>query len=79
MKSRFIRSFLSPPKIQFQEIPIGGYFESRGRRYQKISLVVARDEDGNGTIFVVQSEVLPDPFARIASTATTTNNLKLMQ
>jgi hypothetical protein len=54
---------MNAPTIQFQEIPIGGYFESRGRRYQKISLVIGRDEDGNGTIFVIQSEVLPDPFA----------------
>jgi hypothetical protein len=64
---------MNAPTIQFQEIPFGGCFESRGRRYQKISLIVARDEDGNGSIFMAQSEVLPDPFAPSASTAPATN------
>jgi hypothetical protein len=48
-----------PLAIQFQEIPIGRYFEFRGRRYQKLALSLARDEDHYGTISLAQTEVLP--------------------
>jgi hypothetical protein len=51
-----------PPIMQFQEIPIGGHFEFRGRRYQKLALSMARDEDHYGNIFQAQTEVLPDPL-----------------
>ena len=50
----------SPP--QFQEIPIGQFFEFRGRRYKKLALSLASDEDRNGAIFRTETEVLPDPF-----------------
>jgi hypothetical protein len=40
-----------PPTIQFQEIPIGQFFEFRGRRYRKLALSMASDEDRNGNIF----------------------------
>ncbi len=56
------------PTIQFQEIPIGQFFEFRGRRYQKLALSMASDEDRNGTIFQAQTEVLPDPFSRTGPT-----------
>jgi len=52
-----------PATLQFQEIPIGGHFEFRGRRYQKLALNIASDEDKNGTLFQAQTEVLPDPFS----------------
>jgi hypothetical protein len=48
--------------IQFQEIPIGQFFEYRGRRYRKLALSMASDEDRNGNIFQAQTEVLPDPL-----------------
>ena len=51
-----------PSTIQFQEIPIGQYFEFRGRRYKKLALSMASDEDRYGNIFQAQTEVLPDPF-----------------
>jgi hypothetical protein len=53
------------PTIQFQEIPIGQHFEFRGRRYQKLALNMANDEERNGTIFMPQTEVLPDPLAHL--------------
>ena len=53
-----------PTTIQFQEIPIGQFFEYRGRRYRKLALSMASDEDRNGNIFQAQTEVLPDPFLR---------------
>jgi hypothetical protein len=49
--------------IQFQEIPIGQFFEYRGRRYRKLARSMASDEDRNGNIFQAQTEVLPDPLA----------------
>jgi hypothetical protein len=49
--------------MQFQEIPIGGHFEFLGRRYLKLAMSMARDEDHYGNIFQAQTEVLPDPLA----------------
>jgi len=51
-----------PSIIQFQEIPIGQFFEFRGRRYEKLALSRAGDEDRNSTIFLAQTEVLPGSF-----------------
>ncbi len=48
--------------IQFQQIPIGQFFEFRGRRYKKLALSMASDEDRYGSIFMAETEVLPDPF-----------------
>ena len=58
-----------PSALQFQEIPIGGHFEFRGRRYKKLALSMASDEDRNGTIFLAQTEVGPDPIPRIKPVA----------
>ena len=52
-----------PSTIQFQEIPIDQFFEYRGRRYRKLALSMASDEDRNGNIFQAQVEVLPDPVS----------------
>jgi len=54
-----------PSTIQFQEIPIGGHFEFRGRRYKKLALSMAEDKDYYGNIFQGQTEVLPDPLAKV--------------
>jgi hypothetical protein len=54
-----------PSTIQFQEIPIGQFFEYRGRRYRKLALSMASDEDRNGNIFQAQTEVLPDPLPQV--------------
>ena len=48
--------------IQFQEIPIGQFFEYRGRRYRKLAVSMASDEDRIGNIFQAQTEVFPDPL-----------------
>jgi hypothetical protein len=56
------------PKIQFQEIPIGQHFEFRGRRYKKLALSMASDEDRIGNIFQSQTEVLPDPCIHLLLT-----------
>ncbi len=54
----------TPTRIQFQEVPIGQFFEFRSRRYQRLGPRICRDEDGNGAMFHAQTEVLPDPFSR---------------
>jgi len=53
-----------PPTFQFQEIQVGQHFEFRGRRYKKLALSMASDEDRIGNIFQAQTEVLPDPLPR---------------
>jgi hypothetical protein len=58
-----------PSTIQFQEIPIGQFFEFRGRRYRKLALSMASDEDRNGAIFRAETEVLPDPLGHQASSS----------
>jgi len=62
--------------IQFQEILIGQFFEYRGRRYRKLALSMASDEDRNGNIFQAQVEVLPDPFSRIGPTPGPVDHLR---
>ena len=59
-----LRESSRPSTLQFQEIPIGQFFELHGRRYGKLALSMASDEDRNGNIFQAQTEVLPDPFSR---------------
>ena len=54
----------SSPTLQFQEIQVGQFFEFRGRRYKKLALSMASDEDRIGNIFQAQTEVLPDPLPR---------------
>jgi hypothetical protein len=56
-------------RLQFQEIPVGRFFEFRGRRYKKLALSMASDEDRYGTIFRAETEVLPDPFGHQASSS----------
>jgi hypothetical protein len=58
-----------PPTVEFQEIHIGQFFEFRGRRYKKLALSMASDEDRNGTIFMAQTEVLPDSKSQIGPSA----------
>jgi len=58
-----------PSTIQFQQIPMGQFFEFRGRRYRKLALSMASDEDRNGAIFRAETEVLPDPLGHQASSS----------
>ena len=45
------------PTIQFQQLPLGARFEFRGRRYEKLALSMARDEERCGNIFRDETEV----------------------
>jgi hypothetical protein len=68
-----------PPTIQFQEIPIGQHFEFRGRRYRKLALNLAGDEDRYGNIFQAQTEVLPDPLPQASCSAVSRNRQGTME
>ncbi len=45
---------------RFCELPIGARFEFRGRRYEKLALSLAGDEERCGNIFQDQTEVFWD-------------------
>jgi len=44
----------------FYQLPIGARFEFRGRRYEKLALSLARDEERCGNVFQDETEVLWD-------------------
>ena len=48
------------PTIQFHQLPLGARFEFRGRRYEKLALSMASDEDRCGNIFQYECQVLWD-------------------
>jgi hypothetical protein len=55
--------------IRFRELPVGGRFEFRGRRYEKLAAALAGDEDRCANAFHAETEVLaespaPRPRAR---------------
>ena len=47
-------------KMTFNEVPLGARFEFRGRRYEKVALSMARDEDRFGNVFQDYTEVVAD-------------------
>lgn len=47
--------------VKFNQIPVGARFEFRGRRYQKVALSMAHDEDRYGNVFLDYTEVIPEP------------------
>ena len=60
--------------MQFCKIPVGANFEFRGRRYRKLALSMACDEERMGNVFHDETEVvgesqklnLPQANAKIA-------------
>ncbi len=46
--------------IPFSRIPVGSNFEFRGRRYRKLALSMACDEERIGNVFHDETEVLLD-------------------
>ena len=47
-------------KTTFYQLPLGARFEFRGKRYEKLALSMARDEERCGNIFQDEAEVLWD-------------------
>ena len=52
------RSADSMTTVRFLEIPIGGRFEFRGRRYEKVGGGFASDEERMGNCFQADTEVV---------------------
>ncbi|MCX6884257.1 MAG: hypothetical protein WCR20_05005 [Verrucomicrobiota bacterium] len=52
------RSAGSLATVRFLEIPIGGRFEFRGRRYEKVGGGFASDEERMGNCFQADTEVV---------------------
>jgi hypothetical protein len=48
---------MSTTMIKFRDLPVGARFEFRGRRYEKLALSMARDEDRLGNVFHADAEV----------------------
>jgi hypothetical protein len=46
--------------MQLYELAVGARFFFRGRRYEKIAMSMARDEDRIGNIFMGETEVTAD-------------------
>lgn len=46
---------------RFYRLPLGARFEFRGRRYEKLALSLAADEERCGNIFRDETEVVADP------------------
>ena len=43
---------------KFFELPVGAHFEFRGRRYEKLALSLAWDEERSGNVFHAETEVV---------------------
>jgi hypothetical protein len=43
--------------IKFCQLPLGAKFEFKGRRYEKLALSLARDEERFGNVFHAETEV----------------------
>jgi hypothetical protein len=46
--------------MKFYELAVGARFVFRGRRFEKIAMSVAHDEQRCGTVFMGETEVSPD-------------------
>ncbi len=66
--------------IQFCNLPVGAQFEFRGRRYRKLALSMACDEERLGNVFHDQTEVLPEgePALGAAPSLTSPAGLKAL-
>jgi len=51
-----------PLTTPFHQVSIGQRFEFRGRRYLKLALTLAGDENHYANRFLAQTEVLPHPI-----------------
>ena len=53
--------------MQFYELAIGARFVFRRRRYQKLAMSMAEDEERCGHIFQAENEVTPDGESKLLS------------
>jgi hypothetical protein len=46
--------------MKFYELAIGARFVFRGPRFEKIGMGMAKEEQGLGSLFMVETEIVPD-------------------
>jgi hypothetical protein len=46
--------------MRFYELAVGARFVFHGRRYEKIAMGMAKNEQGLGSVFMGETEVVPD-------------------
>jgi hypothetical protein len=46
--------------MKFYELAVGARFVFRGRRFEKIAMSMARDEEDRSSIFLGETEVVPE-------------------
>ena len=46
--------------MKFYELAVGARFILRGRRFEKIAMSMARDEQGLGSLLMGETEIVPD-------------------
>jgi hypothetical protein len=46
-------------RTTFHRLPVGARFEFRGRRFEKVALSIASDEERVGNVFHADTEVVP--------------------
>jgi hypothetical protein len=46
--------------MKFYELAIGARFVFRGRRFEKIGMGMAKEEQGLGSLFMGETEIVPD-------------------
>ena len=46
--------------MRFYELAVGAPFVFRGRRFEKIAMGMANNEQGHGSVFLGETEVVPD-------------------
>jgi hypothetical protein len=46
--------------MKFYELAVGAHFVFQGRRFEKIAMSMAREEQGLGRILLGETEVVPD-------------------
>jgi hypothetical protein len=46
--------------MKFYELAVGAWFILRGRRFEKIAMSMATDEQGLGSLLIGETEIVPD-------------------
>ena len=47
----------STATIRFEEVPVGSAFQFRGKRFVKVALNLAEDENRKGNLFLAETQV----------------------
>ena len=51
--------------MKFYELAVGARFILRGRRFEKIAMSMARDEQGLGSLLMGETEIVPVSYTHL--------------